>query len=139
MRGALCLCVALAATTASSDTPSLSFVTEAGRFDLSAKHLVRAEPIHDEATASWVVGFTLSRPAAQQFADLTGNAVGQVMGIHVCGRLVSEPTVRDRIVGGQGLLSADSHAEAIALAEMMLGVAECVPGWGEGVGARDKP
>ncbi len=134
MRKPLFLCAVLAATPAFSEVYPLSFVTEAGRLDLSAKDLVRAEPMYDDASARWVVAFTLSRPASREFADLTGAAVGQVMGIHVCGRLLSEPIIRDRITGGQGIVSADSSAEATILAEMLLGLADCAPGWEEAVG-----
>jgi preprotein translocase subunit SecD len=58
-----------------------------------------AEPSTDGG-AAWQVVFSLNRPAAKQFGDLTRRLVGQRMGIFFDGREVMTANVNEPITGG---------------------------------------
>lgn len=67
----------------------------------------------------WQILFTFGPAAAADFADATGDNIGNAMAIVLDGVVVSAPTIRDRISGGRGQITGsfeDYEANDLAIA-----------------------
>jgi SecD/SecF fusion protein len=78
--------------------------------EVDGLHLVRASAGHS-TTSGWVVNFGLDTVAAKQFANVSTNHVGQPFAIVLDGKVISAPTIREPILGGQGQISGNFTVE----------------------------
>ena len=85
---------------------------------LTARDVAAAERVAG-ADGSPAVLVRLNGPAAARFAVATGAAIGQPMAILLDGEIVSAPVVRERIAGGQLMITggfSNERAEALKAA-----------------------
>ena len=77
------------------------------RIILSGDNLVDASPRMDTETNETVVTFDLDRVGAKKFGKATSTGVGKRLAIILDGKIISDPEIREPIVGGSGQISGD--------------------------------
>ena len=77
------------------------------RIILSGDNLVDASPRMDSETNETVVTFDLDRVGAKKFGKATSTGVGKRLAIILDGKIISDPEIREPIVGGSGQISGD--------------------------------
>ncbi|MBI3591082.1 MAG: protein translocase subunit SecD [Candidatus Melainabacteria bacterium] len=77
---------------------------------ITGKDLKKAQAVTDGA-GNWLIAFSLKGPAIEKFGKLTERLVGQPLAIFLDGRLISSPTVRSAITGGEGQIEGRFTAE----------------------------
>jgi SecD/SecF fusion protein len=77
------------------------------RMALAGTALVSADVTIIQGNPFPVVSFKLNREGGREFADLTRRSVGRALAIVLDGRLVSAPTIREPITGGEGIIEGD--------------------------------
>ncbi len=77
------------------------------RIVLSGESLVNAKPSFDNQTNEATVSFTLDRLGAKKFGKVTANNVGKRLAIILDNKIVSAPSIREPILGGNGVISGD--------------------------------
>jgi len=77
------------------------------RIVLSGESLVNAKPSFDNQTNEATVSFTLDRLGAKKFGKITANNVGKRLAIILDNKIVSAPSIREPILGGNGVISGD--------------------------------
>ncbi|WP_333711980.1 SecDF P1 head subdomain-containing protein [Yoonia sp.] len=70
------------------------------------------------------LSFRLAPAASRDFADLTAGAIGQLMTLTVCGEVLVEAVIRERLEG-RGYVAFDTLAEAHWYASRMTGETPC--------------
>lgn len=66
----------------------------------------------------YVVALQFTDDGAKQFEQITGDLIGQTLGIYMDGELISNPMVESQISGGQAVISGlESYEEASALSD----------------------
>lgn len=70
------------------------------------------------------LSFILAPAASKAFADLTEQSLGQVMTLTVCGDVLVEAVIRERLEG-RGYVALDSLGDATWYASRMTGDAPC--------------
>ena len=98
------------------------FATKAGALALSPEDITDAAPQFGETGAG--LNFILAPTAAKAFADLTGDSIGQMMTLTICGDILVEAVIRDRLEG-RGYVALDSLGDATWYASRMTGEASC--------------
>jgi len=89
----------------------LEFIGPEGDVIITGSDVSVAEPGFGDAQRP-VVNFELHPEGAQKFADATTNYVGQAIRIVLDGVTISEPQVRDPILGGRGFIDGMENMEA---------------------------
>jgi len=89
----------------------LEFIGPEGDVIITGRDVSVAEPGFGDAQRA-VVNFELHPEGAQKFADATTRYVGQAISIVLDGVTISEPQVRDAILGGRGFIDGMENMEA---------------------------
>lgn len=77
---------------------------------VTGKDLKKAQAVSDGA-GNWLISFSLKGPAIEKFGKLTERLIGQPLAIFLDGKLISSPTVRSAITGGEGQIEGRFTAE----------------------------
>ena len=77
------------------------------RILLSGDNLVSAKPSFDNQTNETTVNFSLDRVGSKKFAKATTNNVGKRLAIILDNKIMSAPTIREPIVGGNGQITGN--------------------------------
>ena len=74
---------------------------------MSGDNLVNAKPSFDNRTNETIVSFTLDRVGAKKFGRATTKNVGKRLAIILDNKIISAPSIREPILGGNGLISGN--------------------------------
>jgi len=77
------------------------------RIILSGDNLIDAQPKMDNQINQTVVYFNLDRVGAKKFAKATTTGVGKRLAIILDGKIISDPTIKEPIIGGSGQITGD--------------------------------
>ena len=77
------------------------------RIIMSGDNLVNAKPSFDNRTNETIVSFTLDRVGAKKFGRATTKNVGKRLAIILDNKIISAPSIREPILGGNGLISGN--------------------------------
>lgn len=77
---------------------------------ITGKDLKSARAVTDGA-GNWLITFSLKGDVVKKFGELTERLIGQPLAIFLDGRLISSPTVRSAITGGEGQIEGSFTAE----------------------------
>ena len=77
---------------------------------ITGKDLKKAQAVTDGA-GNWLISFSLKGHAVEKFGKLTERLIGQPLAIFLDGKLISSPTVRSAITGGEGQIEGSFTAE----------------------------
>ena len=77
------------------------------RVALSGDNLVNAKPAFDNRNNETTVNFSLDRVGAKKFAKVTSANVGKRLAIILDNKIISAPSIRESIVGGNGVITGD--------------------------------
>ena len=77
---------------------------------ITGKDLKKAQAVSDGA-GNWLIAFSLKGPAIDKFGRLTERLVEKPLAIFLDGKLISHPTVRSAITGGEGQIEGRFTAE----------------------------
>ncbi len=77
---------------------------------ITGKDLKKAQAVSDGA-GNWLIAFSLKGPAIESFGKLTERLVEKPLAIFLDGKLISSPTVRSAITGGEGQIEGRFTAE----------------------------
>jgi SecD/SecF fusion protein len=75
--------------------------------EVDGANLTKASAGQDSRTGEWVVHFGLDRIGAKRFADVSTRHVGEPFAIVLDGKVISVPSIREPIIGGQGQISGN--------------------------------
>ncbi len=90
------------------------------RIIISGDNLVDSQPRLDTQSNQPNVSFTLDRLGAQKFGKITTTNVGKRLAIVLDNRIISAPSIREPITGGQGSISGNfTFQEATDLALLL--------------------
>lgn len=102
------------------DMAELTFRDPAGKVLIQGKDVETATPEKDKSDVSngYVVALKFNAKGSKAFEEATGNLIGQKMSIYMDDNLISNPSVRNKITGGQAVITGmQTYDEAKALAE----------------------
>ena len=77
------------------------------RVILSGENLTNAKPSFDNRNNETIVSFTLDRLGSKKFGRATSNNVGKRLAIILDNKIISAPTIREPILGGNGQISGN--------------------------------
>ena len=77
------------------------------RVILSGDNLVNAKPTLDNQTNEAVVSFTFDRVGAKKFGRITTDNVGKRIAIILDNKIISAPSIREPILGGNGQITGN--------------------------------
>jgi len=77
------------------------------RIILSGDNLINAKPSVDNRTNQAVVSFTLDRAGSKKFGRATTDNTGKRLAIILDGKIISAPSIKEPIVGGNGQIYGD--------------------------------
>ena len=77
------------------------------RVVLSGENLTNAKPSFDNRNNETIVSFTLDRLGSKKFGRATSNNVGKRLAIILDNKIISAPTIREPILGGNGQISGN--------------------------------
>ena len=77
------------------------------RIVLSGDNLIDAQPKMDNQTNQTVVSFNLDRVGAKKFAKATTTGVGKRLAIILDGKIISDPSIIEPIIGGSGQITGN--------------------------------
>ena len=77
---------------------------------ITGKDLKQARAVSDGA-GNWLISFSLKGDAVSKFGKLTERLIGKPLAIFLDGKLISSPTVRSAITGGEGQIEGRFTAE----------------------------
>ena len=77
------------------------------RIIMSGENLIDAQPRLDNQSNQPSVSFTLDRVGAQKFGRITTNNVGKRLAIVLDNKVISAPSIREPITGGNGNISGN--------------------------------
>ncbi|MDW2799290.1 protein translocase subunit SecD [Clostridium boliviensis] len=98
----------------------LTFKDPEGNVLIQGKDVEKATPQtnNSKGIKTYVVSLTFNSDGSKLFEDATGKLVGKRMGIYMDNNLISNPTVKNQISGGQAVITGmKTYDEAKALAE----------------------
>lgn len=96
--------------------------------DLTGQFLSRAVLEFDPTTHNPTIGLQFNAEGSKMFADITGANVGKTVAIYLDGSPISTPTVNQKIIGGQAVITGKfSPSEAKTLVERLNSGALPVP------------
>lgn len=82
---------------------------------MTGEILQNADVIFNPETGQPMVSFTLTPEGAQLFADYTTQHQGEYLGIVLDGEVISAPTIREPITGGEGIIEGNFDLETADL------------------------
>lgn len=77
---------------------------------ITGRDLKKAQAVTDGA-GNWLIAFSFKGKAIEQFGKLTERLIGKPIAIFLDGKLISSPTVRSAITGGEGQIEGNFTAE----------------------------
>ena len=77
------------------------------RVVLSGDNLINAKPSFDNQNNQTTVNFSLDRVGAKKFGRITTNNVGKRLAIILDNKVISAPSIREPILGGNGVITGD--------------------------------
>jgi len=77
------------------------------RVVLSGDNLITAKPSFDNQNNQTTVNFSLDRAGTKKFAKVTTNNVGKRLAIILDNQIISAPSIREPITGGNGVITGD--------------------------------
>ena len=77
------------------------------RIVMAGDNLVNAKPTFDNKLNETIVSFSLDRAGAKKFARVTSKNVGKRLAIILDNKIISAPSIREPIVGGNGTISGN--------------------------------
>ncbi len=77
------------------------------RVVLSGSNLINATPSFDNQNNQTTVNFTLDRAGTKKFARITTNNVGRSLAIILDDKIISAPSIREPIIGGNGVITGN--------------------------------
>jgi len=77
------------------------------RVVLSGDNLINAKPSFDNQNNQTTVNFSLDRAGTKKFAKVTTNNVGKRLAIILDNQIISAPSIREPITGGNGVITGD--------------------------------
>ncbi len=77
------------------------------RVSLSGDNLINANPSFDNQNNQTTVNFTLDRVGSKKLARVTTNNVGKRLAIILDNKIISAPSIREPIIGGNGVITGD--------------------------------
>ena len=77
------------------------------RIAISGDRLINARPTFSNQNNETTVSFTLDRVGAKKFGRVTSQNVGKRLAIILDNKIISAPTIRESILGGNGEISGD--------------------------------
>ncbi|WP_097005075.1 protein translocase subunit SecD [Lacrimispora amygdalina] len=98
----------------------LTFKDPDGKVLIQGKDVEKATPQTNNSNGikTFVVSLTFNSDGSKLFEEATGKLVGKRMGIYMDNNLISNPTVKNQISGGQAVITGmKNYDEAKALAE----------------------
>ena len=75
------------------------------RVILSGDNLLSAQPSFDNINNEATVSFSMDRVGAKKFAKVTTNNIGKRLAIILDNKVISAPSIREPIIGGDGVIS----------------------------------
>lgn len=100
------------------DMAKLNFKDSEGNVLLEGKNVKDSKPQKDEKTNQYVVALEFDSEGSKLFEEATEKLVGQQMGIYMDGSLISNPTVNEKISGGQAVINGmKDYDEAKSLSD----------------------
>ena len=90
------------------------------RIIVSGDNLIDAQPRMDTQTNQPNVTFTLDRSGAQKFAKATSQNVGKRIAIVLDNKVISAPSIREPITGGQGNISGNFNFQEVTDLSLLL-------------------
>lgn len=100
------------ATATATVTPiNLNLNTSWKNTELTGKNLKRATLVFNQQDGTPEVSLEFDAEGAKLFEDITGRNLGKPVAIFLDGYLISSPTVNDKIVGGQAIVSGKFTTE----------------------------
>ena len=104
----------------------LSFTVGEDQLQLEPGHIESIE-LTPLGTGEEGVSVVLTPESGLAFADFTERHVGKKLTVRVCGNVVLEPYVRERIAGGRLLITTSSPEDAERLADQLWLAEDCGP------------
>ena len=90
------------------------------RVIVSGDNLINAKPVFDNQTNQAIVSFSFDRVGAKKFGRATTDNVGKRLAIILDNKIISAPSIREPILGGNGQISGDfTFQEATDLALLL--------------------
>ncbi len=77
------------------------------RVIVSGDNLINAKPVFDNQTNQAIVSFSFDRVGAKKFGRATTDNVGKRLAIILDNKIISAPSIREPILGGNGQISGD--------------------------------
>ncbi len=77
------------------------------RVILSGDNLISAKPSFDNQNNEATVNFSMDRVGTKKFAKVTTNNVGKRLAIILDNKIISAPTIREPIIGGNGVITGN--------------------------------
>jgi len=77
------------------------------RVVLSGENLINAKPTFDNRNNETIVSFSLDRVGSKKFGRVTSKNVGKRLAIILDNKIVSAPSIREPILGGNGQISGN--------------------------------
>ena len=90
------------------------------RVIVSGDNFINAKPLFDNQTNQAIVSFSFDRVGAKKFGRATTDNVGKRLAIILDNKIISAPSIREPILGGNGQISGDfTFQEATDLALLL--------------------
>jgi hypothetical protein len=110
----------LMTTAALAESPVMVFSSGADQIGFGPRDIAKAEAQLDPVKGAVVVGILMSPAKGREFTRMTREHTGEVIDVHVCGRLIISPRVLEPVYGGSVyLLSGLNMEETRLLAEKL--------------------
>jgi hypothetical protein len=103
-----------------AESPVMVFSSGADQIGFGPGDIAKAEAQLDPVKGAVVVGILMSPAKGREFTRMTREHTGEVIDVHVCGRLIISPRVLEPVYGGSVyLLSGLNMEETRQLAEKL--------------------
>jgi preprotein translocase subunit SecD len=80
------------------------------RIEVDGANLSQARAGQDSRTGEWVVNFGFDSVGTRRFAEITRQNVGRPFAVVLDNKVITAPTIREPITGGQGQISGSFNA-----------------------------
>lgn len=95
---------------------------------LSGQHIVLAESDYDRHYNTYLVSITFDDEGARRFSEITAENIGRQLAIILDGKVISAPTIQERITGGKAIIAGQfNEQEAVNLAALLGAGSLCAP------------
>jgi preprotein translocase subunit SecD len=102
----------LTATAVLAAEPAMVFSFSNEKLEFGVGDISDAAPVIDAQSAGPIVFFRMSAAKAKAFGQMTSRHVGEVMGLTVCGKLISSPNIQTPIYGDSLQISGGLDAKS---------------------------